>query len=124
MWVPTVYTIHSTYLAFNPEFDSSLYTLGSIFLFGVYCIYTNYDIDAQRGYVRKMNGKCDIWGKPAEYIEAEYLTNDGTVNKSILVYSGWWGVARHINYTYELMAAWMWSFPCKFESPIGYLYIF
>ena len=63
VWVPTVYTIHSNYLAFHPEFDSDPMILGAIFIFGVYCIYTNYDIDAQRGYIRSKNGKCDVWGK-------------------------------------------------------------
>ena len=46
VWVPTVYTIHSNYLAFHPEFETNPMVLGAIFIFGVYCIYTNYDIDA------------------------------------------------------------------------------
>lgn len=29
--------------------------------------------------------------------------------------SGWWGVARKINYTFELVAAFLWSVPAGFQ---------
>lgn len=36
-----------------------------------------------------------------------------TVKKtSLLLASGWWGVARHFQYTFELTAAWSWGFLC------------
>jgi len=46
VWVPSVYTINSTYLAFHPEFDTSAGILSAIFTVGVVCVYINYDIDA------------------------------------------------------------------------------
>ena len=95
---------------------------------GILCIYINYDIDNQRGWVRSKiidEGGCQVWGKPCEYIEAKYIAgSQNEVKTSILIHSGWWGIARHIHYVFELSAAWLWSFPCAFESPIGYLYIF
>ena len=124
MWVPSVYTINSTYLAFHPEFDTSIGILSTIFTIGVVCVYINYDIDAQRGYIREKNGDVTIWGKKAEFIIAKYQTSDKKSHTSLLIHSHWWGVARHIHYVFEMSAAWMWSVPCLTESPIGYLYIF
>ena len=65
VWVPAVYTINSTYLAFHPEFDTSVGVLSAIFTVGAVSIYINYDIDAQRGYIRENNGNVTIWGKKA-----------------------------------------------------------
>lgn len=52
-------------------------------------IWANYDADKMRADFRKANGKCNIWGKPAEYITAEYTTADGKTRESLLLVSGW-----------------------------------
>src|SRR5438552_18724947 len=36
--------------------------------------------------------------------------------------SGWWGIARHMNYLGDLMMALAWCLPCLFESPLPYFY--
>ena len=41
--------------------------------------------------LRKTNGKCYIWGKPAKFIKTEYETSDGKVHNSLLLTSGFWG---------------------------------
>jgi 7-dehydrocholesterol reductase len=76
VWVPSVYTINSTYLAFNPDVETSDAVLLCYLIIGIICIYLNYDIDNQRGWVRAKiveEGGCDVWGKPCEYIEAKYF---------------------------------------------------
>lgn len=40
-------------------------------------IYVNYDIDAQRGYIRTTKAKTKIWGELPTFIKAEYKTGDG-----------------------------------------------
>ena len=43
---------------------------------------------------------------------------DGTKKESQLLISGWWGIARKINYTFELLAAFCWCAPAglKFSA--------
>ena len=124
VWVPSVYTIHSTYLAFNYDIAQNDPFMLACLVLGVICVYINYDIDNQRGWIREANGKCDVWGKPAEFITAKYTTSDGVERENILIHSGWWGIARHIHYVFELLACFFWSLPCTFRSPVGYIYIF
>jgi len=39
-----------------------------------------------------------------------------------LLVSGWWGVARHLNYTGDIVMAWTWALTCGFGSPVPYAY--
>ncbi|GAM18138.1 hypothetical protein SAMD00019534_013130 [Acytostelium subglobosum LB1] len=58
--------------------------------------------------------EAPIWGKRAEYIS----TKRGTK----LLTSGFWGIARHLNYTGDIICAWAWCLPCLFDSPAPYFY--
>merc|ERR1712146_511274 len=72
----------------------------------------NYIADCQRMNFRE-NPKMKIWGKDPVYVTAHYtmLENGRQVTKSsLLLASGWWGVARHFHYVFELTAAWSWCF--------------
>ncbi len=60
-----------------------------------------------------------MWGRPPRFIEAEYEVVDGVTGersrkKSLLLASGFWGVARHFQYFFELTAAWTW---CLLANP-------
>lgn len=89
---------------------------------GILSIYTNYEADYQKFIIRN-NKKSKIWGKEVEVIEAKYTSDDGEVRETVLVLSGWWGVARHFHYLPEIMAALSWSLPALFDSPIPYCYV-
>ena len=93
-----------------------------IFLVGALSIYINYDSDRQRHQFRRAHGKCLIWGKPPRKIHAQYITANGQVNESLLLASGWWGVARHFHYLPELLAAFMWSCTAGTASIVPYWY--
>ena len=56
-----------------------------------------------------------IWGKKPESVKATYTTAAGLRKQTELMVSGWWGMARKINYTFELTAAFLWSFPAGFH---------
>lgn len=43
------------------------------------------------------------WGRMAETINAFYVDEHGLRRASILLYSGFWGLARHLNYTFEFI---------------------
>ena len=56
----------------------------------------------------------------SRYIEAFYTITDPKTGKqverrSLLLASGFWGVARHFHYVFELTAAWSW---CLLANPM------
>ena len=46
-------------------------------------------------------------------IQVEYKTHDGKKKKSKLLTSGFWGLARHLNYVFELLLALSWRYYCS-----------
>ena len=69
VFLPTIYTSHSFFLTAHPV-DLGLPLASGIFALGAICVYINWDCDRQRVAFRKANGKIDIWGKPAKFINA------------------------------------------------------
>jgi 7-dehydrocholesterol reductase len=93
VWVPSMYTVHTYFLTTHPVLLSVPTTVAFLGA-GLLSIWINYDCDRQRQTFRKTNGREKIWGKEPTFIEAEYTTKDGEVRKSLLLTSGWWGLAR------------------------------
>lgn len=60
----------------------------------------------------KLDPRTRIWGRPAEALGDRLLV------------SGFWGVARKLNYTGELLMYVAWTLPCGFASPVPYLPVF
>ncbi|PIA43790.1 hypothetical protein AQUCO_01800085v1 [Aquilegia coerulea] len=81
---------------------------------GLLCIYINYDCDRQRQEFRRTNGKCLIWGKAPSKIVASYKTDNGETKASLLLTSGWWGLARHFHYVPEILSSFFWTVPALF----------
>ena len=121
VWVPSMYTIHTYFLVTHPVLLSLPVTI-FICLAGIFCIWCNYDCDLQRQVFRKTNGKAKVWGKDAEYITASYVTTDGETRTSLLLTSGWWGLARHFHYIPEIMASFFWCVPALFTHIIPFFY--
>jgi 7-dehydrocholesterol reductase len=82
-----------------------------------------------------------IWGRDPEYIVAKYLTKDGSERSSLLLASGWWGLARyrsssasflstdespcrHFHYIPEVLASVFWCVPAQLTFPLPYFYPF
>src|SRR6185295_14631582 len=82
-----------------------------------------YAADAQRQRVRATNGTTTVWGHPPEVIQARYTTADGTAHASLLLASGWWGLARHFHYVPEILLALAWSLPAGFRHFVPYFYV-
>lgn len=108
VWVPSVYCCPPAFLVLHP-YNFPTWVAVGMFVFCLVSIYLNYDIDRQRQEFRAKDGKMKIWGKDAEYLVADYQTGDGKKHSSLLLYSGWWGKARKINYFFELCAGFTWS---------------
>ncbi len=122
VWVPCIYTSPSMYLVLHP-IELPIWAAFAIFSLGALGIGVNYFADKQRLLTRATNGSCQIWGKKPVTLVAHYKTADGKKEQSILLASGWWGVARHFHYVPEIVASFCWSVPALFENFSPYFYV-
>lgn len=121
-FLPSIYTLTSYYLASHA---AHLSTARALLILGCGCaaVGCNYWTDRQRQFFRETQGLKPIWGRPPRKIKATYVTGDGKTRQSILLASGWWGVARHINYVFEITLAFCWSIVAGFDAFIPYVYV-
>jgi len=117
VWLPYMYTLQGYYLVFNPVELSTGYTL-FVLLVGVsgYAIF--HSANRQKDRFRKGE-----WPR-AESIPVRYVAKDGKERESSLLVSGWWGVARHFNYTGDLILSLAYSLACGFGHILPYFYFF
>lgn len=121
VWLPFMYTLQSAYLANNPvqlgtKVSAAILGVG---LFG-YIIFrwTNY----QKDYFRRHLNKATIWGKRAKYIICKFMTKDEQEHYSYLLLSGFWGWARHMNYTGDLILSLCYCLACGRNHVLPYFY--
>jgi len=104
VWVPLFYTYSSfCAVAFMPTMTGS--TAVIVMLIGLAAVGMNYRVDYEKQLFRQTGGKCTLWGQPARGLT---VRNQLTDKPSELLLSGCWGVSRHLNYVFELMAALTW----------------
>jgi len=118
VWVPSVYTLHSRFLVQYPS-TLSFGAAAALFVLSITGVVLNYLADRERDVFRATNGDCKVWGQTPKFIKAEYTIIDRktglkSTKTSLLLASGFWGVARHFQYFFELMAAWSW---CLLANP-------
>jgi 7-dehydrocholesterol reductase len=122
VWVPAVYTSPTLFLVKHPiQLSSALAVL--IIVLGVSSIMINYFADRQRQKIRESNGNCKIWGRNPVFTIASYTTSEGEKKESILLASGWWGLARHFHYVPEILGAFFWTLPAMFGFFLPYFYV-
>jgi 7-dehydrocholesterol reductase len=101
VFVPSLYTFHTRIMVLTPS-GLSWAGAGVIFAIGMAGVGLNWWADTQRQVFReKMSAgkKCLVWGKDPVYITASYTMRDASTGKtlqkqSLLLASGFWGVAR------------------------------
>lgn len=120
-YIPGLYASVSMYFA-DQSADLGWVLSTAIFSLGLLCCAVNYLADKQKLDVRRTNGQCLIWGRRAEVIRAEYRLENGQMKTSILLVSGYWGIARHFHYIPELGLAFLWSSPAMFRHVMPYSY--
>jgi len=122
VWLPTMYTLQGFFLVFHPIQMSWLwFTFVMSLGVGGYALFRL--ANAQKDNFRSANGKINIWGKPATYVETKYKTTDGKTHKTKLLTSGFWGLARHFNYVGDLAMSLSFCLPCGFGHAMPYFYI-
>lgn len=103
VWMPGFFTLHAYNYVANPPRASPLFSLFCLIL-GSGAIALTYRIDYEKYLVRSSPSlNISLHGKPAEVILAEYTDQKGEKRTSRLVASGFWGMARHFNYTAEMV---------------------
>jgi 7-dehydrocholesterol reductase len=120
VWLPYMYTLQGFYLLNNPVELSTGYAAAVLFLGLVgYAIFRS--ANNQKDHFRQ-NKEIEIWGKKPEKISCEYTSLDGKLHTSNLLVSGWWGRARHMNYTGDLMLSFAYCLACGMEHILPYFY--
>ena len=122
VWVPAIYTSPILYLVHHPHHLGMAWSAG-IAVLGVGAVMINYFADRQRQVVRATGGECTIWGKKPRLIVANYCAENGAEKETVLLASGWWGVARHFHYVPEILAAFFWTVPALFSHFLPYFYV-
>lgn len=122
VWVPCIYTSATLYLVYHPN-HLGMPLASLIFALGTLSVGINYLADRQRQMVRAKKGDCLVWGKKPHLIQANYMTLGGEKKESILLASGWWGLARHFHYIPELLATFFWTVPALFVNFSPYFYL-
>ena len=122
VWVPCIYTSSTLYLVHHPV-HLGFFWASFIFLAGAVSILINYLADRQRQQVRATNGECLVWKRPPHLISASYQTQAGETKQTLLLASGWWGIARHFHYVPEILAAFFWTVPALFTHFSPYFYV-
>ncbi len=122
VWLPCIYTSPTLYLVHNPN-HLGTFLATAIFLAGAGSIIINFLADRQRQQVRSKNGACLIWNSKPSLIHATYQTQSGETKQTLLLASGWWGIARHFHYVPELFGAFFWTLPALFTHFFPYFYV-
>ncbi|GLH12273.1 Uncharacterized protein GBIM_17016 [Gryllus bimaculatus] len=124
VWVPCLYTYSSYFLVAHPPALGAWGAAGAAAL-GMAGILLNYRVDLERQLFRAApRGQCSLWGRPASFLVVSYRDAAGATRQSRLLTSGCWGVARHLNYTFELVGALAWCLPGLGLGPWPFLYFF
>ncbi|XP_073980679.1 uncharacterized protein [Rhodnius prolixus] len=122
VWLPCLYPFNSYFLVNQPPVISNKNAI-LILIFGIIYITATLMVDLEKARFRRTNGNTLIWNKKPTYIVAKYTDNTGTEKTSLLLTSGGWGLARHLNYSLELLSNLSWALPAHGLGITGYIFI-
>eukprot|EP01036_Dinobryon_divergens_P028095 gene28095-36986_t len=108
-WVPFIYSLQARYLV-DHDPDLPLWAIAAILL-----------VQALGYYIfRSANSQKDAFRRDPDSEEVAHLKYLQTKRGTRLLTSGWWGMARKINYTGDWLITFSWCLLCGFKSPIPY----
>jgi len=110
-WVPFTYTVQARYLVNHDPHLSWISLLGI-----VTCNFIGYSI------FRGANGQKDAFRRNPNDASVSHLQFLQTKRGTKLLTSGWWGMARKINYTGDWIMGLSWCLVCGFNSIVPYYY--
>jgi len=111
-WVPFTYSLQARYLVDYPNhLNLVMVVLIVIIKLAGYYIF------------RSANAQKDTFRSEPDNPSVKNLKYIQTATGSKLLISGWWGIARHINYLGDIFMALAWCLPCGFEHILPYFYV-
>ena len=110
-WVPFTYSLQARYLV---DHDPMLRWPALVAILGVNML----------GYFifRSANSQKDAFRRDPDSPEVSHLTFLQTKRGTKLLTSGWWGMARKINYLGDWIMGLSWCLVCGFDSIVPYYY--
>jgi len=124
VWVAYAYSIQIQYLLAVDPIDWTITQALAIMALNLTGIAIFRFANNQKRYFREANGNYYIMGKKATYLRTKYKLADGTVQESLLLTSGFWGIARHFNYVGDLTMSLSWGLACGIANILPYFYLF
>jgi 7-dehydrocholesterol reductase len=139
VWLPFMYTLQGRYLAYHftllsPVVITMMTCMGCIgyFLFR----WANHQKDAFRLYLSQnpcLEGypvskhiyvfpTFETFSLPTKALRCSYFTVDGKRHTSYLLLSGFWGLARHLNYVGDVILSSMWNLCCGWTHGLPHFY--
>ena len=111
-WVPFTYSLQARYLVDHPS-ELGWVSLSLVLLLnaGAYAVF------------RGSNSQKDAFRRDPSDPAVRHLETLETRSGRKLLVSGWWGVARHINYCGDWLLGWSWCLPCGFAHAVPYFYV-
>lgn len=108
-WVPFIYSLQARYLVdYDPKLSAiSIAGIAALHFLGFYIF-------------RASNSQKDAFRRDPNSPEVAHLNYLQTKRGTRLLTSGWWGMARKINYTGDWLVTLSWCLLCGFESPVPY----
>lgn len=132
VFIPFTFTIQAWFLVSSES--ASLNSLEAALMTCVFALgYTIFRLANKQKHDFKRNGPTSlVWGKkpvlvggkrklPYDFYDAMIEIRHGLW---VVLASGWWGIARHINYLGDLLLALAFSLPCKDQAFSAYFYPF
>ncbi|KAJ1958382.1 erg24, C-14 sterol reductase, partial [Linderina pennispora] len=110
-WVPSMYSLQARYLAFHPVYHSTWFTV-FVAVFGL----------ASFLVFRLSNSEKNAFRTNPNDPALKHLKYITTESGSKLLVSGWWGMARHINYTGDWMFGLAQCMATGFDTPMTYFF--
>jgi protein-S-isoprenylcysteine O-methyltransferase Ste14 len=113
VWVPFTYSLQAQYLVHHPAEigPAALAAVAALHVAG-YVVFRGANLQKHRF---RTDPTALIWGKPPAYM----MTARGTA----LLASGYWGLARHMNYLGDLMMGLAWCLAAGIAHLLPYFYI-
>jgi len=122
VWVPFVYCLQAYYvLTITPADIPRGFALPMLVLHMVgYWVFDT--ANSQKDYFRNEGRALRDAFPRLPWGRLRHPETLSTARGTPLLVSGWWGQARHMNYTGDLLMAWTWGLTCGFGSVIPYVY--
>jgi protein-S-isoprenylcysteine O-methyltransferase Ste14 len=112
VWIPFAYSLQPLFLVLNPE-PLPWWGATGIFVLNALAFYLFRTSNLQK-HRFSSDPMEPIWGDKPEFIETERGT--------LLLTSGWWGIARHMNYLGDWLMGVAWSLNCGFGRALPWFY--